>query len=339
MLPEKLMDDIAQFALRDVNEWKAALSEFNETWGGCPPPPLEFKEFQLDYVFSRKHSLHNKTFVRLFVECFEEVYGKELSRDIMGLDENFSGYFHVKDYDGTCVSVHDLVIGDYLRIQNSAGEYRPKKGDILWGKVLKWRNEYYFYGSLAVYDKKEGRRGIKDFALRMGRICQHATHSCLEYFGNDTVLFEDREELEEKFNEFAYWFFKNKAPPGVVESRGDMEHLDFEEMVGKREIGLVIDFEAGQRIIPGYGYAVKILSGDAESVADWEVKARELLYTDDVPSFYMRRLLDHDTGPGVKVYSQLYPQVETGDDLLKLFQRFRRDWETRPRRQSMLLER
>jgi hypothetical protein len=338
MLPEKLMDDIVRFAMKDFNEWNLALFEFNETQEGCPPSPLEQKEFQLDYVFSRKHSLHNKTFVRLFVECYEELYGKELSRDIMGMEENFSGHFEVMDYDKECITVQDLIIGDYLQIRNSAQEYTPKKGDILNGKVMKWRKEYYFYGSLAIYNDEKVKQGLKAFTLRLRRICHNATISCLEYFGDDTVIFEDRRELEEKFNDFAYWFFKNKAPPGVVKSREDMEHLDFREVGEKKEIGLLIDFEAGQRIIPEYGYAVKILSGDIESVVDWEAKAKDLLYTDDIPSFHLRQILDCNVESGVEVYSQIFPHIKTKSDLLKLFQRFRREWETRPRRKSMLLE-
>ncbi|MBU7023713.1 MAG: hypothetical protein HXS40_06055 [Theionarchaea archaeon] len=338
MLPEKLMDDIARFALRDVNEWKAALAEFNEPWEGCCPPPLEVKEFQLDYVFSRKHSLHNKTFIRLFVELYEELYGKELSRDIMGMEENFSSHFEVTGYDRERITVQDLIIGDYLQIRNSAQEYTPKRGDILNGKVIKWRKEYYFYGSLAVYDDEKVKQGLKAFTLRLKRMCQNATISCLEYFGDDTVIFQDRKELEEKFNDFAYWFFKNKAPPGVVRSREDMEYLDFEEVGEKKEIGLLIDFEAGQRIIPEYGYAVKILSGDIESVEDWETKAKNLLYTDDIPSFHLRQILDRNIESGVKIYSRIFPHIKTKDDLLNLFQRFRREWEIKPRRKSMLLE-
>ncbi|MGD2248232.1 MAG: hypothetical protein PVF58_07475 [Candidatus Methanofastidiosia archaeon] len=336
MFPETLLMDITRFAFSDQNERQQALREFEISLRGKPPTEEEMETFEMDYVFSRKHSIHHKTFIRLFVEHFEELYGKEWSKEILSLDENFSGCFEVTDVVKDSVMVTELVIGDTLKIKYPP-ECHPRKGDILIGRVFKWKKEYYFFGSLSIVHEKEAVKKEKELASRIKFICHHATESFKEYFQDTVVVFKDRYELSEKYNDFMRWFFLNKAPPGVLDHDEDFEHLDFEELGDKKEIGLLIDYYTGQRVIPEYGYAVKIFSGKWEEVDDYQEKIKQVLYQDDIPWYDIKELIETNPEHAVKVYSEVF-SVETVQDVLELFAKYRRDSGIIPRRQSMVLE-
>ncbi len=337
MLPEKLLMDITQFAFNDRDEWEVAVEEFHESLHNAPTEE-EVESFEIDYVFSRKHSVHKKTFIRLFVECFEELYGKEWSREILSLDENFEGFFEIVKDTQAALVVTDLILGDTLEIQHPSVDYQPRKGDILSGRVFKWKGQFYFFGSLGVIGEKYAIQNTKAFTFRTRKACENATNSFLEYFGKNVVIFRDRRELEEKLNEFIYWFFRNKAPPGVLEEGEELRKLTFEELEDKKEIGLIIDFSLGQRVIAEYGYAQALLTGKWEEVPGYSERMKELLYTDEIPSHLVKDLIEEHSESSVELYSKFFP-VKTKEDLLELFSRFRRDWGRTLRRQSMLLER
>lgn len=336
MFPETLLMDITRFAHSDLAERERALEEFKMSLRGNPPTRDEVEAFEVEYVFSRNHSIHHKTFIQLFVEQFEELYGKEWSKEILSLNENFSGYFEITDIVKDSVIVKDLVIGDVLKIKYPP-DYSPHRGHVLTGRVFKWKKEYYFYGSLSEIHEKEAIEGIKNLTNRLRMICNHTVASFQEYFEDTIVIFRDRYELSKAYNDFMRWFFLNRAPPGVLEHDEDFEHLTFEELEDKKEIALIADFATGQRVIPEYGYAVKIFSGNWEKVPDYKEKAKQFLYTNDIPSYYIKELLEENSSHAVAVYSEIFP-VKTFQDVLELFAKHRRDWGQIPRRQSMVIE-
>ncbi|KYK28795.1 MAG: hypothetical protein HXS48_14965 [Theionarchaea archaeon] len=338
MLPENLLMDITRFALNDADEREIALLEFEKSLGGRSPTLDEIESFEMDYIFARKHSLYKKSFIRLFVERFEELYGKEWSKDILSLDENFEGFFEVVTEENGSVVATNLVMGEQLEIQYPA-DCDVSKGDILTGRVFKWRGDYYFFGPLGAVNEEQDIKSTKAFAFRMKEMCENATKSFIEYFGTNVVIFKDREELEEKFDKVIYWFYRNKTPPGVYEEGEELEHLTFEELREKKEIALLIDFDAGHRVVPEYGYAVKLFSGKWEEVPNYKERVKTILFHDEIPSYYIEKMIEKTPEPAVKLYSQFFPQVKTKEDLIELFSKYRRDWGIKLRRQSLFLER
>lgn len=340
MPPKTLIADIVNFAHADQKEWEKALVEFEESIKGREPTEDEIDQFELDYVFSRKHSEYKKTFVRLYVECFEELYGKEYARDILYLEKNFSSYFEVVKSEKECIFVEDLLLGDTLEVADPAVDYTPQQGDIIYSTVFPWKDTYFFYGPLAVYDEEEAKEAVKNFALVTRDCSEQATQSFLEYFESEVVIFKDCEELEDRLNQFLGWFFKNKVPPGILteEEKEDFTPVVFEEIRGEKEIGLIINYLMGQIIIPNYGYAVKLFSGDWEEIPDYGAMVKKMLYQDEIPAYFIRKMIENNPEPSVALYSQFFPKVKTKEDLINLFAKFRRDWGRKPRRNGFLFE-
>lgn len=338
MLPENLLTEIITFAHSDEDEWQKAYDEFLQSLHGTEPTEEELDEFETEYVFSRKHSEFRKTFIRLFVECFEELYGKEWSRDIITLEENFSSYFEVLEIKKDSLVVKDLLLEDIFEIGYPPVEYTISQGDILEGKVFTWRGGYFFFGPLLLYDEEEAKETMQVFTEVARDSYVNATQSFLEYFGTNVVLFRDRTELEERLNEFLYWFFKNKTLPGVFKEGDSFTPVEFEEAEGKKEIGFIIDYNMGHRVIPEYGYAVKMLSGKWEEVPDHENRVKKILYEDEIPSYYVEELIEKNPESAVNLYSKFFSHVKTKEDLIQLFAKCRRDWGRKPRRQGALFE-
>lgn len=337
MLPENLLRDITRFALNDAEEREIALLEFEKSLGGNPATSEDIENFEMDYIFSRKHSAYKKSFIRLFVERFEELYGKEWSKDILSLDENFEGFFEVVKVEKDIITVINLVMGEQLEIQHP--ECTISEGDVLTGRIFKWRGDYYFFGPLGVITEEEDKKVTKSFAYRMKEMCENATKSFIEYFGTNVVIFKDRKELEQRFDEVIYWFFKNKTPPGVYEEGEELEHLTFEELRGKEEIALIIDFDAGHRIVPEYGYAIKLFGGKWDDVPHYQERVKTILYTDDIPSYYIEQMIEENPESAVQLYALVFPHMKTKEDVIELFSKYRRDWGIKLRRQSLFLER
>lgn len=338
MLPETLLTDIISFAYSDSDEWQRALDEFLGSLEGNEPTEEEMDQFETDYVFARKHSKYNKTFVRLFVECFEELYGKELSRDIITLEENFDSYFEVKEIKKDSLVIKDLILEDTFEVDYPPVEYVITQGDILEGKVFTWKGTYFFFGPLLLYDEEEAKETMRIFTDVVRESYENATQSFLEYFGSNVVIFADRTELEQKLNEFLYWFFRNKTLPGVFNEGDTFTPVTFEEVNEKKEIGLVIDHDMGQIVIPEYGYAERLFSGNWGEVPDFEEMVKRLLYTDDIPSYFVQEMIEKYPESSVTLYSQFFPKVKTKEDLIDLFVKCRRDWGRKPRRNGTLFE-
>lgn len=338
MLPENLLTDIINFAYSDEEELQRAFDEFIESLDGIEPTEEELDEFETEYVFSRKHSGYRKTFIRLFVECFEELYGKKWSKDIISLEENFNSYFEVVEINDDSLTIRDLLLGDTLDVGYPPLEYTIREGDILEGKVFSWRGGHFFFGPLLLYDEEEAKETMRVFTEVARDSYENATSSFLEYFGTNVVFFRDRTELEEKLAEFLYWFFKNKTLPGVFNEGDSIGPVVFEEVEGKKEIGLIIDYKMGHRVIPEYGYAVKMFSGKWEEVPSPEEMVKKILYEDGIPSYFVEELIEKNPESAVSLYRKFFPTVKTKKDLIELFAKCRRDWGRKPRRQGALFE-
>jgi hypothetical protein len=339
MPPRTLITNIMEFAYADQEEWERAVHEFEGSLHEDPSPD-EIDQFELEYVFSRKHSAYKKTFVRLFVECFEELYGKEYARDILYLEKNFSSYFEVIKSKKECLIVEDLLMGDTFEVTPPEVDYVPQQGDIIYSTVFPWKDTYFFYGPLALYDEEEAKEAVKNFTFVARDCSENATQSFLEYFGSDVVIFKDYKELENKLNQFLKWFFKNKTPPGVLteEEKENFTPVTFEEIRGEKEIGLVINYFMGQMVMPNYGYAQKLFSGEWEKVPDYSTMVKKVLYEDEIPSYFIREMIEDNPESSVALYSQFFPKVKTKEDLLNLFAKFRRDWGRKPRRNGFFFE-
>jgi len=339
MLPDNLMKDIASFAYSDVDEWQVALDEFHQLFEEREPTEDEMDGFETDYVFNRKHSLYRKTFVRLFVECFEELYGKEWSKDIITLEENFESYFEVTENEGSSLIVKDLLLEDAFHVK-----YPPpddtSKGDILSGRIFRWRDQYYFFGPLFLHKEKEAQENARIFTEVVRDSYRNATDSFLEYFGTKVTIFKDQQELEEKLNEFLSWFFKNKMPPGIFseEEVSSFTHnpVTFEEVDNKKEIALIIDYHRGHMVIPEYGFYARLFSGRWEDVPGYKEMAKKILFEEDFPSYLIREMIENNPESSVHLYSQVFPQVKTKEDLIQLFAKHRRDWGREHRREGAL---
>lgn len=338
MLPENLLATIMNFAYSDEDEWVTALDEFLQSLDGKEPTEEEIDQFETDYVFTRKHSEHKKTFIRLFVECFEELYGKEWSKDIIGLEENFDSYFEVVKIRKDSLTLKDLLLEDSFEVDYPSEDFAIKEGDILEGKMFTWKDGHFFFGPLLLYDEEEAIETMKTFTEVMRDSFENVTNSFLEYFGTNVVIFKDRTELEEKVNEFLYWFFRNRTLPGVLEEGGTFTRVTFEELDEKKEIGLIIDRTMGQIAIPHYGYCEKLLTGHWKEVPDYQEMVKTVLYTDEIPSYFVQQMIEKNPESAVQLYSQFYPHVKTKKDLLELFAKCRRDWGRKPRRQGALFE-
>ncbi len=340
MPPKTLIADIMNFAHADQKEWKRAVLEFEESIKGREPEEDEIDQFELDYVFSRKHSEYKKTFVRLYVECFEELYGKEYARDILYLEKNFSSYFEVVKSKKECIVVEDLLMGDTIEVTYPEADYTPQRGDIIFSTAFPWKDTYFFYGPLAVYDEEEAKEAVKDFAFVVRDCSENATQSFLEYFGRDVIIFKNCKELEDTLNQFLRWFLKNKVPPGVLteEEKENFNPVAFEEIRGEKEIGLIINNVMGQMVIPNYGYAVKLFSGGWEDVPNYGALVKKVLYEDEIPAYFIRNMIENNPESSVVLYSQFFPKVKTKEDLIRLFAKFRRDWGRKPRRNGLFFE-
>ena len=338
MLPENLLGAVINFAYTDTEEWLKAQQEFLEFFQEREPTEEELERLQTAYVFSRKHSVHKKTFVRLFVECFEELYGKEWSRDIMMLEENFDSYFEITKIEGELLTVKDLFFEETFEVESPFEESYISEGYIIGGRIFTWKDSYFFFGPLLLFEEEDARENIKTFTDVARESFENATQSFLEYFGTNVVIFENRAELEKKLNEFLYWFFKNKTLPGVFKEDDSFTPVTFEEVDGKKEIGLIIDYDMGQIVIPGYGYAVNLFSGKWDDVPDYEGMAKNILYKDEIPSYFIKELIEENPESSVSLYSQFFPTVKSKEDLVQLFQKCKRDWGRKPRRQGTLFE-
>jgi hypothetical protein len=338
MLPETLLMDIAQFAFSHADERNVALAEFEKSLQGRLPTEGEMESFDMDYMFSRKHSVHNKSFIRLFVEKFEELYGKEWSREILSLEDNFEAYFEVVECGKDSITLTELIIGDHLEVQNPSGDCTLNKGDLLLGRLFKWKGYYHFLDSPFVITTPQDIEGARAFTTHMKRMLTNITESSLEYFGSDVVIFQDNEELEKKLDEFVYWFFRNRVPPGVYEEGEVLDHITFEELSGRKEIGLIIDYATGHRVIPEYGYAVNLFSGRWDKVPNYEDMAKRVLYYEEIPAYYVEKMIEENPETSVELYATIFPDVKTKEDLIALFAHHRRDWGMKLRRKALLLE-
>lgn len=340
MLPEDLMKEIAAFAYSDSDEWLVALNEFHEMLEEREPTEDEIDEFETDYVFSRKHSKYKKTFIRLFVECYEELYGKEWSKEILALEDNFDSYFEVIENKGDSLIVKDLLLEDTFHVQYPSIEGTITEGDIFSGRMFTVKGECSFFGPLLFFDEEEAKENIRIFTDVLRDSYHNATTSFLEYFGTNVITFKDRQELEDKLNEFLTWFFKNKTPPGIFtdEEISNMHHTPvvFEEVSGKKEIALIIDYHMGQIVVPGYGYAQKLLSGKWEEVPAYREMVKKILFEDDIPSYFILDLIEKNPESSVIPYAQVFPKVKAKEDLIQLFAKHRRDWGRKPRREGAL---
>jgi hypothetical protein len=339
MFPENLIKNIIAFAFEDQGEWELALEEFYQSLDNEEPTEEELDQFETDYVFSRKHSVYNKTFIRLFVECYEELYGKEWSKDIVALEENFNSYFEILKIDKDHLMVKDLLLEDTFTVDYPSLGLEPNPEDIIHGNLFPWKGEYFFFGPIIVYEEEEAKEAMQEFTFVIRDSYQNTTSSFLEYFGDNIIIFKDYKELEDKVNQFMYWFFRNKIPQGIFtdEEKENLQRVTFDDLEGEKEIGLIIDHGMGQILLPGYGYAVKLLSGQWDKVPNYQEKARTLLYQEEIPSYFVKELIENNAQTAVELYSQLYP-VKTKEDLLTLFSKCRRDWARKPRRQGPLFE-
>ena len=338
MLPETLLKDIISFAYSDTDEWQIAFTDFLESLEGNEPTEEEIDQFETDYVFTRKHSKYRKTFIRLFVECYEELYGKELSRDIIALEENFDSYFEVLEVSKDTLTIKDMILEDTFEVEYPPLEYPITTGDILEGKIFTWKGTHFFFGPLLLYDEEEAKETMHVFTHVVRESYANATQSFLEYFGTNTIIFADRTELEEKMNEFLYWFFRNKTLPGVFNEGDSFTPVTFEEVTGKKEIGFIIDYSMGHIVVPEYGYAERLFSGEWKDVPDYEEMVKRLLYTDEIPAYFVQEMIEKNPETSVNLYSQFFPKIKTKEDLIDLFARCRRDWGRKPRREGTLFE-
>ncbi len=338
MLPENLLIDITNFAYSDQEEWFLALTEFLNSLEGREPTEEEVDGFENDYVFTRKHSKYKKTFIRLFVECFEELYGKEWSRDIMALEENFDSYFEVVESRKNSIIVTDLLVGDTFEVDYPSVDCPIERGHIIEGRMFTWKGGYFFFGPLLLYDEEESIENMRMFTHVLRESFENVTRSFLEYFETDMIIFKDRTELEEKMNEFLYWFFRNRTLPGILEEGGDFTHVTFEEIGEKKEIGFIIDHYMGQMAIPNYGYFIRLFSGQWEEVPDYQEMVKKVLYEDEIPAYFVQEMIEKNPDSSVALYSQFFPRVKTKEDLIELFSRCRRDWGRKPRRKGAIFE-
>lgn len=338
MLPENLLADITHFAFSDEDEWLIAFTEFLKILDEEEPTEEDIDEFESDYVFTRKHSVHKKTFVRLFIECFEEMYGREWSKDIITLEENFHSYFEILKLTEDSLLVKDLIMGDTLSVGYPSVDYKVKEGDIVSGKIFTWKGEHFFFGPMFLYETGDAQETVRAFTDVVKESYENATQSFLDYFGTNMIIFKDCTELEEKLNQFLAWFFRNRIPSGILKEDDTFTPVAFEEMSGKKEIGFIIDYSMGHMVIPEYGYALRLFSGKGEETPDCEKMAKKILHEEEIPSYFIKELIEKNPERSVELYSSFFPQIKTKEDVVNLFARCRRDWGRKPRRHGALFD-
>jgi len=169
-----------------------------------------------------------------------------------------------------------------------------------------------------------------------------------EYFGLRDPVFQSPRECEENMNAFLEWYSFEREAPGrgktpaqlYLERHGEIPTLPKfnlpREVVeaGEEglEVGIVYDEVWGFYILPRYGEVKKIFAGDYLTVPDHGDLLRALMDEEEhFPPFLIKRLAEEHPEKAVEAFSSVYGGVKRLEDLFKLFEENRSDWEDGPR--------
>jgi hypothetical protein len=191
-----------------------------------------------------------------------------------------------------------------------------------------------------VEDNFSGGRNQKALEIQR-RMCE----ACKEFFGSTDPVFYDPRVAEEALKAFVSWFSyeweipgEGKTPaeafleyhgylPEMQEMRLPRELLEAEGV----DIGLIFDEVNGIYVLPHYGEVKELLLGDFKKVACYRDLVRTLVNEECfIPPFLIRKMMKENPRQVVEVFSGTYEEVETFEDVLKLFERNRSDWEKEP---------
>jgi hypothetical protein len=174
------------------------------------------------------------------------------------------------------------------------------------------------------------------------RMCQ----AFEEYFGSRDPVFNSPRMGEASMNAFLEWFSYVREIPGkektpaqfYLEEHGEFPPLPRFKLPGKLieageiEVGFVFDEVWGVYILPYYGEVKEVFTGNHMENPDYEDLLRALVNEESfIPPFIIKRLIEGNPEKALKAYSSIYNDVNSLDDLYKLYKRNRTDWEEEPK--------
>lgn len=170
-----------------------------------------------------------------------------------------------------------------------------------------------------------------------------------EYFGVREKVFNSPLECEEEMNAFLEWYSFNWKVPGrgktpaqlYLETHRETPSLPRFSLprevmdAGEEEdlnVGVLYDEEWGFYILPCYGDVKRMFTGNYQEVPDNEDLLRALLDEDrHFPAFLIKRLIGEYPDEAVEAFSSVCDGVTCLEDLYKLFEENRSDWDMEPR--------
>lgn len=175
------------------------------------------------------------------------------------------------------------------------------------------------------------------------RMCQASE----EYFSSRDPVFDSPQEAEESMNGFLEWYSYERDVPGrgktpaqlYLDSHGSLPELpkfrlprEIHEAGGGFKIGIVFDEVWGIFILAHYDEVKEIFTGDYEKVPDHEELLRALVKKEGfIPPFIIKRMIKKSPDKALEAFRSTYKNLETIEDLYKLFRENRTDWEAEPR--------
>lgn len=262
--------------------------------------------------------------------------------------------FEVKEKVRKKVLLVDLRDGGEYLVKDKTALQRLDVGNVVSATIFPYGDFYVLSGEVRVYDLKddEQRALIKpviDYYTgksdeRVMDIQRDLCEACREYFGSTDPVFKNAREAEKALDDFMSWYRNERELPGkgetpaklYLEDHGKLPDISVtkfpRELHEAGEIGVVFDEIGGIYILPRYGQIKELFRGDFKKVLDHNGLVRALVTEEGfVPSFLIRRLINENPDQAVRVFASAYRGVKTLQDILKLLEKHRTDWNKKPK--------
>ena len=263
-------------------------------------------------------------------------------------------FFEVKEKRRNRVLLVDLRDGGEYFVKEKTALQRLEVGNVVSATILPHGDSYVLSSGMRVYDlKDEEQRALIESVMdyysgksdeRGMDIQRDLCEACKEYFGSTDPVFKNAREAERALDDFMSWHRNERKLPGkgktptklYLEDHGKLPDVSEtklpRELDEAGEIGVVFDEIGGIYILPHYGQIKELFRGDFKKVPDYKGLVRALVTEEGfVPSFLIRRLINENPDQAVRVFASAYRSVKTLQDILKLLEKHRTDWNKKPK--------
>ena len=179
----------------------------------------------------------------------------------------------------------------------------------------------------------------KEKALEMQKeICR----TFAGYFGCKYPVFKNGKEAEKAINSFFEWRNtkwkvpgKGKAPEQLwlEDKKTLLNHpkINLKHLHKSKMIGAICDEICGLGFFPDYGFVKELFKADYKKIKNFEGIVYDLVEDEKfMNSYLLKKLILSNTKLSIEIFSALYKDIKTIEDIMQMFRLSRDDWDDEP---------